>query len=528
MKPFAKVHRYVEGYALLKETRGVVVAVSGGPDSVALLDMLARLQASIHIAHLNHKLRGSDSDEDAEFVRRLAEQLGLPVTVECADVRAAAEHARRGIEDMARAIRYDFLLRVARATGADRIATGHTRSDQAETFLMRLMRGAGTRGLAAMRPVSAVPARDAGTRRRGDAARDCSSDNAASAHSINPSDTVSASPYLRVSVSLIRPLLCITRNEVEAYCDGRGLSYRLDATNLVGEYTRNRVRRDVLPALQAINPQVVEAIARAAEQLAADEEALDELANRFLDAARVEPSEESCESAIAAYRVAALSEPPAGLQSRMLLEAARRARVVGEEITAKHVAALQSLLDEKMRGKRIQLSGGLEVWREFEALIFKRASEAADDYAFELSAAQPVVEGGGLRLIIERGLPASQMPALIEQAARLKTEHRRDWLMAVLDDEALPASLTVCPRPQGARARLAGHQKTIKLKKLMIAHTIPVSRRATWPVVMTTDQRYVWSPGLPPAVDFAAHDATRSLAIVRASEPLTLCRSTDG
>src|SRR5581483_4121039 len=307
---------------------------------------------------------------------------------------------------------------------------------------------------------------------------------------------------------------------VEAYCEARGLSYRLDATNLGGEYTRNRVRRDVLPALQAINPQAVEAIARAAEQLAADEAALDEMAQRFLDAARVEPSQESSANAIAAYRVAALSAPPVGLQRRMLLEAARRARVVGGEITAKHVSALQSLLGEKGRGKRVQLPCGLEVWREFEALVFKRDSEAADDYAFELSASQPAVEAGGLRLIIERGLPASQMPALIEQAARLKTERRRDWMMAVFDDEALPASLMVCPRPQGARARLAGHQKTIKLKKLMIAHTIPVSRRATWPVVMTTDQRYVWSPGLPPAVDFAARADTRSLAIVRASEPL--------
>ena len=187
MKAFAKVRRYIERHALLKDVRGIVVAVSGGPDSIALLDMLARLQQrerargrgsegekrrrgarinlpplphsptpplfSIHIAHLNHKLRGADSDEDAEFVRRLADSLSLPTTIECADVRAAAEQSRRGIEETAREIRYHFLLRVARATGADRIATGHTMSDQAETFLMRLARGAGSRGLAAMRPV---------------------------------------------------------------------------------------------------------------------------------------------------------------------------------------------------------------------------------------------------------------------------------------------------------------------------------------------------------------------------------------
>jgi tRNA(Ile)-lysidine synthetase-like protein len=89
-------------------------------------------------------------------------------------------------------------------------------------------------------------------------------------------------------------------------------------------------------------------------------------------------------------------------------------------------------------------------------------------------------------------------------------------MMAVLDDDALPAKLIVCPRPRGARARVAGHDQTIKLKKLMIDHTIPASRRPVWPVVLTPDDRYVWSPGLPPAVDFAARGKTRHLALVRA------------
>src|SRR5689334_4523520 len=170
MKPFTKVRRTVERHALLAGARGVVVAVSGGPDSVALLDMLMRGGDALplYVAHLNHKLRGEDSDADAEFVRRLAQGLNLPVTIECADVRAAAEASRRGIEETAREIRYRFLLGVARANGADRIATGHTMSDQAETLLMRLARGAGTQGLAAMRPVSTVPAHDTETRGHGD------------------------------------------------------------------------------------------------------------------------------------------------------------------------------------------------------------------------------------------------------------------------------------------------------------------------------------------------------------------------
>ena len=153
---------------------GVVVAVSGGPDSVALLDMLARLtgedgaresdqpasQCRFHIAHLDHMLRGHQSENDALFVRALADKMGLEITIGAVDVRAAAEAAGRGIEETAREKRYDFLLSVANETGCDRIAVGHTMSDQAETFVMRVIRGAGPRGLSAMRPVSAVPVKE--------------------------------------------------------------------------------------------------------------------------------------------------------------------------------------------------------------------------------------------------------------------------------------------------------------------------------------------------------------------------------
>lgn len=523
MKPFAKVRRYIDQHAMLKGVRGVVVAVSGGADSVALLDMLVRLTAAhgprLYVAHLNHQLRGVDSAKDAEFVRQLAERLSLPVTIECAEVRAAAESSRRGIEETAREIRYDFLLRVACANGADRIATGHTMNDQAETLLMRLVRGAGARGLAAMRPV--VVAHEfaiADSRREGEKERWAVGESE-QISSISPTPPLPYSPSL-----LIRPLLAITREEVEAYCNECGLSYKTDATNIAGEFTRNRLRRDVLPALRAINSQAVEAIARASDHLAADEKALDALAKTFLDAAHLEPLDEAgneATPAVAAYRIAMLREPPAGLQRRMLIEAIRRMCVAAKigarrEITAKHVAAVSNLLETGASGKRLQLPGGLEVWRELETLIFKWSDPSAGGYLLELRAARAQIEAGGLGLAIERGLPASQLPVLLDQAQRLVEQRRRNWLMAILDDEALSAVLIVRPRRRGERVRVSGHRKTIKLKKLMIDHTIPASRRTAWPVVMTTDERYVWSPGLPPAVDFAAHGKTHTLAVVRA------------
>jgi tRNA(Ile)-lysidine synthase len=484
-KIFEKVRSFITQHAMLKDARGVVVAVSGGPDSVALLDMLARLRETasallnlkLHIAHLDHKLRGRESAEDAEFVRQLAGRLGFSISIEASDVRAEAERSRKGIEEVAREIRYDFLLRVACETDCDRISTGHTMSDQAETFLMRLARGAGLRGLAAMRPVGPVPIPNA-------------------------------------SLLLIRPLLSITRADVEDYCRQRRLEFRIDATNQSADYTRSRVRSDVLPALRSINPRVVESIARAAQVIAADEDALNQLAAKFLDEARLNQSRE-----LAAYRVAALLDQPVGLRRRMLISAINRVRARnGEEITSTHIAAVERLLANRMSGKRIELPCGLAIWREFDRLVFTRLTDTARAAeAGELSVASPQVEAGGLRLILERGQSGCMLKTVIEQAEREKQTTGQDWFIAALDDEAMPDRLAVRPRRPSESALVAGQQKIKKLKNLMIDHKIPSSRRRFWPVVTTPDDRYIWSPGLPPAIEFAATDKTRRLAILRAS-----------
>jgi tRNA(Ile)-lysidine synthetase-like protein len=520
-----KVKQFIEQHAMFDNSLGVVVAVSGGPDSVALLDLLMRWREAgkcagatsiqLHIAHLNHQLRGLESDADAEFVRQLAERLGLPVTIESADVRAAATASQRGIEETAREIRYCFLLDLARKANCDRIATGHTMSDQAETLLLRLARGAGLRGLAAMRPVTQAHAfaKDEGGRMK---------DEEEKKRMIHPSSFI-------LHPLLVRPLLAITREEVEAYCRERGLEFRTDATNLSGDYTRNRVRHDILPPLRAINPRIVEALARTTEIIAADEDALDQLALRVLDQAGVElKSESSSAQAIGdstlAYSVAVLLDQPVGLRRRMLIEAAKRARIAASqttsgELTAAHIAAVERLLDGGASGSHVTLPDGLEVWREFDAIVFRVVSESQRVVGYEsaLSLEYPSVEAGGLRLSLERDQPPHLLDALLAQARRDKQSGYSDWFMAVLDDGTLPARLLVRPRRAGERAHVCGQRKIKKLKNLMIGHKIPSSRRNHWPVVTTPDDRYIWSPGLPPALEFTAHDKTEGLAILRAA-----------
>ena len=550
---------------MLGGTRGVLIAVSGGADSVALLDMLVRLSFGdrewelgvkeeqrggaveelgttkaplrlcpsapqpvsnthppfpiprLHVAHLDHMLRGGESAADAEFVRALAGRLGIQVTVRSADVRGAAKASGRGIEEMAREIRYDFLLGVANEAGCDRIAVGHTMTDQAETFLMRLIRGAGLRGLAAMRPVSKVPifrqGKAEGRRQKAD------------------NESLPSAFCLLPSVLLIRPLLCITREEVDAYCRQRGLEFRTDATNLSLHYTRNRIRNDVLPALRAINPRVAESISRAAENIAGDQDALDGLASSLLRKARfLSDAWRGIDGGTDAYSVAALLEQPAGMRRRMIIEAIRvmRAGAIREkrygagEVSFAHVAAVEGLLAANASGKHITLPCSLEVWREFDALVFKPVARALKEapYQSPISSACPDAQAGGFAFTLQRNLPNEMLNSVIEETRRARQRAGRDWTTVALDDRALPEELVIRPRLRGQRAHVFGQRKTIKLKNLMIDHRIPSSRRATWPLVTTPDGVYIWSPGLPPALEFAARDETRDvgqrLAILRA------------
>ncbi|HXG64162.1 MAG TPA: tRNA lysidine(34) synthetase TilS, partial [Blastocatellia bacterium] len=219
---------------------------------------------------------------------------------------------------------------------------------------------------------------------------------------------------------------------------------------------------------------------------------------------------------------AAFIRQPEGLRRRMIIEAIRRVRPLADaadaEVGSAHVIAVEGLLAESLSGSRVSLPGGLEVWREFDALVFKPSQMRGESLCEqELSRRNPRVEMAGVEIVLAHDLPGELREESMQEALRERDRQGRDWLMAVLDDEKLPEALVVRPRRAGERAQGLGGRKIKKLKKLMIDHRIPTSRRALWPVVATPDGRYVWSPGLPPAVDFAASDQTRRLAILRAS-----------
>ncbi len=310
------VRDYCAAHDLLARGDGVVAAVSGGPDSVALLlalrEMAGALRLRIRVAHLDHGLRRG-SGREAAFVRKLALRLGLPVTTGKARVAAEARRARISLEEAGRAARYRFLLGVARRARAEVVAVGHTRDDQAETVLMRLLRGSSRAGLRGIPP-----------RRR----------------------LATPGPQGRTAVYVVRPLLGRSRAEIEAYLRRWRQRALRDPSNASDAFMRNRLRNSLIPALaRGYNPRIREALARAAQALEEDDELLESLASAaFLRTARRRGREVVADAG-------RLRRLPLPLRRRVLLLAAASAGADVKRLAQAHLDALVRLAGSRRRGE---------------------------------------------------------------------------------------------------------------------------------------------------------------------------------
>ncbi len=248
-----KVAEFCQKHSLLAQKDKIVIAVSGGPDSLCLLHLLVNFRAelglTLTVAHLNHQLRGDDAQADEDFARKIATRWQLPIRVESCNVAALASQRKQSIEEAARQIRYAFLWRVASEIGADKIAVGHNADDQVETVLMHFLRGTGLAGLRGMQPFIDI-----------------------ASLRLTPNDIPMPSPL--PSPKLIRPLLEISREEIEAYCQEHNLSPRQDYSNQDTTFFRNRLRHELIPQLKTYNPNIQQIIQRTAKVVAADTEIL--------------------------------------------------------------------------------------------------------------------------------------------------------------------------------------------------------------------------------------------------------------
>ncbi len=317
--PEQRVLGFIRAHCPVTGKFKILVAVSGGQDSVCLLHILAGLREelgiTLHVAHLDHLLRGAESKADAQFVAQLACQLGIPATVEQRNVKTYQAEKRLSLEEAAREVRYTFLAEVARSTGANCAAVGHTADDHIETVLMHLLRGTGTKGLRGLQPVSQWQSSGLG-------------------------------------ITVIRPLLSISRQETESYCHDHHLAYMTDASNLSLSPLRNRIRHQLLPLLQSYNPGVNEALLRTARIAGDDFEFLaGEGARLWGGIARRQGD------TIILDREGFAALPPA-LQRYLLRTAIEGLLGSLKDIETRHIEEIMAAL-VKPAGKRLSLPGGL-------------------------------------------------------------------------------------------------------------------------------------------------------------------------
>ena len=415
------VRRDVLRRGLIPPGTRALVAFSGGPDSTALLHILLELRRELAfdlaLAHFNHRLRPS-ADEDERFARATARSLGLPIVVGRRDVRAYARSRRLNIEEAARVLRYAFLERAADRLAAARIATGHTLNDQAETFLLRLIRGSGPRGLAGIRP--------------------------------------------EIGGRLIRPLLGVSRAEVLAFCRVRGLAYRVDETNRDRRFVRNRIRHGLIPYLERhFEPRIVAALGRAALILQDEEAALDDVTRR------------------AHVRLATCGDSPARLDA---LGLARLSPGLGRRVVRAHLEELRGDLRRlsfedieavrllKEGGTRV-LPGGMRLRREGGRIGPVSLPPRPRPFRHSWDGrARLAIGGSGMSF---RGRRLGRAGA----ALRFDDQKR-----AFLDADALAFPLLVRSREPGDLYRPLGAPGRKKLKEILRAKGIPAASRDGLPV----------------------------------------------
>jgi len=489
MDLFSQVRDFIEGHRLLTVGDGVVVGVSGGPDSLCLLHLLRRLQEEhhlrLHVAHLHHGARGEDADADAAFVADLARQWGLSVTLVKEDVPAIARRHKLAFEEAARRVRYAFLAHVAGQVGASRIAVGHNADDQAETVLMHFLRGAGPAGLRGMRPATSIA-------------------EYRLLEGMGDYSLPSPPPVL------IRPLLGTPRAQIEQYCAELGLQPRFDRSNLDTTYFRNRLRHELLPLLETYNPNIRRRLLHMAEVIAADYELL----TRMRDWAWGEVVRRESDEAIVLDR-AGWNAQPLSIQRALIREAAYRLRPWLRDVDFVHVEAAVRVGREGTTGNRATLPGGLALIVGYDVLTVADAD-------YEPPPEGPVLPSG---TELPVGLPGlTPLPdgkwhleaSFLDTWTAATVEGNPDRWTAYLDAASVREPLLLRTRRSGDRFRPQGMAgQAPRLTDWMINAKIPRAWRDSLPLLVAGDGEILWVCGWRVSETATIRPTTRQVARFR-------------
>ncbi len=450
-----KVRGTIDKYNMLKKGNSVLVAVSGGPDSVCALEILNELKdeygLTLHVAHLNHKFR-KEADKEAEFVRKLAEEKGIASTIEAIDVKEYCIKKGLSKQEGAREIRYDFLKKAADKIGAVKIVTGHTADDQAETFLMRLIRGSGASGLSAIPPV------------RG---------------------------------RIIRPLIEIKKTEAIGFLKENNIRYVKDPTNIRPVYLRNKIRLELLPLLvKRFNPNIASTLCREADILREDEAFLNGIADTIFKEMVTAYEKDSI-----TLNYLRFNRLHPAIKKRVVRRAVAELTGGLKKISYEHIISAIDAI--KNTGKGVDLPDDIRIERDYNSL--KVCVEKA--------------ESGGIQEAVQIEVPGKtevpyfniKIEAIINN--RVVVSEKADTGLFDLDRVTLP--LFIRSRKNSDYFYPAGMKGRKKLKEYLIDHKIPRTEREKIPILLDKNNAILWVMGLRMDERFRAKEDTKKRLIMR-------------
>jgi tRNA(Ile)-lysidine synthase len=449
------VSRTIRRFNMLIPGECVLVGVSGGSDSIGLLQILTELEdyrLKLIVAHLNHRTRGEESNRDAAYVREFADKLGLPFELREIDVIEFKAHANLSLEEAARELRYEFLREVLNEHNADKIATAHTLDDQAETVLMRFIRGSGLLGLSGIPPVNG---------------------------------------------NIIRPLIEVTKSDVENYLRSKDIRWMADSSNKENVFLRNRIRNELIPHLITYNPNVKETLARTGYVARVEEDYIKTEANNHFDRLFYSLKDGELVGNLAYYGVL-----PEAMKYGLLRLAVEKLKGDLKKISLNHIVSISELLASQEPSGELNLPGGIVVAKGYG--LFLLAKEALFGCGFRYS-----VDSTGFYQF-----PHAEFEMQFERVNSLKS----DKYLACFDPKSIEFPIEVRNFKNGDRFVPYGMNEFKKLKNYFIDEKIPRFLRHRIPIFLCKDE-IMWIGGMRVDERFKVRDRRKKVLTIRLVKP---------
>lgn len=455
-----KALKTIRKYNMLSNGDTVVVGLSGGADSCALLHFLSSIKEEYSLnliaCHINHMIRGSEADRDEEFSRELAHRLGAEFRLLKVNVPEEAEKRRESIEKTARDIRYEFFEKTAELCSA-RIATAHTASDNVETVLFNMARGCGIKGLCGIPPV------------RG---------------------------------KIIRPLIAVTREEVEAYCKKNNLEFVTDSTNLTDEYSRNKLRHNVVPVLKEINPALEKSISRMTENIICNVNYLDRSSEKLIASASYDLHGQKM------YKADILYNADEAVFSRVIARLLEQFGIIPEAV---HISLIRDICK---KSGAVQIKGNIfAVSKQGYLRILKKSDNKPDR-----DVCVPFSHSDGMVINNKKISLEKYSMTEINKAEICRKKNIEIMFNNLADYDTIDSEAVFRYRSAGDRFRLPGKGMSKSLKKLFNEMKIPAEKRDGI-LVLASGHDIIWIDGIGFSDGHHADEKTASFLRIRLTDP---------